>query len=284
MRNAFRSSSCARTRTVRGPTARSPRAGSRTRAGGPSEDELRNQIGDPDHIADVYWSAIPGYLAEARFDEARRLARLHNEATRDLTPHHRLHGIAFVLEVEELAANWEAISELAPRAEQAVRDNEATPCVHNPRSLLVCALAEACLGDENEAHRFESFADSFAEHERGRVFDTRIRLALVRSDLEPVERLLAESEVPKRALIRSTKFAPVAARLDALAALGQRERVEAETPPLLRPGTYIDPFALRALGVVRGDSGLVEEAAERFAAMGLAWYTRQTRALLVSGT
>jgi class 3 adenylate cyclase len=245
--------------------------------------ELRNEIGDPDHIADVYWSAIPGYLAEARFDEARRLARLHNEATRDLTPHHRLHGIAFVLEVEELAANWEAISELAPRAEQAVRDNEATPCVHNPRSLLVCALAEVCLGDENEARRLESLADSFAEQERGRVFDTRIRLALVRSDLEPVERLLAESEVPKRALIRSTKFAPVAARLDALAALGQRERVEAETPPLLRAGTYIEPFALRALGVVRGDSRLVEEAAERFAAMGLAWYTRQTRALLVAG-
>src|SRR3990170_5851125 len=108
--------------------------------------ELLDRIADPDHVADVYWSAIPGYLGQGRFEDARRLAQLHDEVTRDLTPHHRLHGVAFLLEVEELAGGWEPIRELTPRVEQAVAANLATPCVHNPRSLLVCALAHACLG------------------------------------------------------------------------------------------------------------------------------------------
>jgi hypothetical protein len=114
--------------------------------------------------------------------------------------------------------------------------------------------------------------------EYGRVVDTRIRLALVRGDLDQVERLLAESEAPRKTLIRSTKLAPVAARLDALAALGKQEQLEAEAPGLLRPGTYLEPFALRALGIVREDECLLDEAATRFEAMGLHWHAGETRA------
>ena len=74
--------------------------------------------------------------------------------------------------------------------------------------------------------------------------------------------------------------APVAARLDALAALGRRETLEHDATPLLRPGTYLEPFALRALGAVRRDETLVVQAAQRFETMGLIWHASRTTALL----
>ncbi len=242
--------------------------------------ELLDRISDPDHVADVYWSAIPGYLGRGRFAEARRLAELHDEVTSGLSPHHRLHGVAFLLEIEELAGNWETIRELTERAEQAVE--ASTPCVHRPRSLVVCALGAACLGEEEEARRLESLADELDAEEYGRVVDARLRLALVRGDLERAERLLAESERPAKTLIRSTKLAPAAARLDALSALRRREALEEEAPPLVQAETYLEPFALRALGVLREDPILLEQAAERFDAMALAWYAAQPREMLVA--
>jgi class 3 adenylate cyclase len=237
---------------------------------------LLDEIDDPDHVADVYWSAIPGYLAQGRFDDARGLAALHDEVTSELSPHHKLHGVAFLLEVEELAAGWQRICELTPRAERAVE--ASTRCIHQPRSLVVCALAAAALGEDDEALRLESAAGALGAEEYGRVVDSRIRLALLRGDLAAVERLVVESEAPQKSLIRSSKVAPIAARLDALAALGRTEQVEVEASVLLRPGTYLEPFALRALGLVRADEGLREEAAARFEAMGLDWHAAQTRA------
>jgi DNA-binding SARP family transcriptional activator len=238
--------------------------------------ELLDRIDDPDHAADIYWSAIPGYLGIGRFDDARRLAELHDDVTSQLSPHHRLHGVAFLLEIEELAANWHRIVELTQRAERAVE--ASTPCIHRPRSLAVCALAAACLGEDIEAGRLERTAAELGVEEYGRVVDTRIRLALVRGDLDDVRRLLAQTDTQRRTLIRSTKLAPVAARLDALAALEERERVETEAPRWLQPNTYLEPFALRALGVVREDRALVERAAANFEAMGLGWHSTQTRA------
>jgi hypothetical protein len=241
--------------------------------------ELLDSISDPDHIADVYWSAIPGYLGRGRFDEARRLAELHDAVTMRLSPHHRLHGVAFLLEVEELAANWERIRALTGRAEEAVE--ASTPCVLQPRSLVVCALAAACLGGDDEARRLESVADALGAEEYGRVVDARMRLALVRGDLERVDQLRADSERPAKTLIRSTKLAPVAARLDSLAALARRDVLEREAPRFLAANTYLEPFALRALGLVREDAALLERAAERFDAMALAWHAAQTRRMLV---
>jgi DNA-binding SARP family transcriptional activator len=238
--------------------------------------ELLDRIDDPDHAADIYWTAIPGYLGLGSFDEARRLAELHDGVTSKLSPHHRLHGVAFLLEVEELAGNWQRIGELTNRAERAVE--ASTPCIHRPRSLVVCALAAACLGNELEARRLERAVAELGAEEYGRVVDTRIRLALVRGDLVGVRRMLAQTETSQRTLIRSTKLAPVAARLDALAALRERERLETEAPRWLQPDTYLEPFALRALGVVRDDRVLVERAAACFDALGLNWHSAQTRA------
>ena len=68
-------------------------------------------------------------------------------------------------------------------------------------------------------------------------------------------------------------------RLNALVALGRYKEIEQEAPPLLRPRTYPEPFALRALGYARDDEGLISQAIERFQAMGLAWHAQQTRHL-----
>jgi len=119
-------------------------------------------------------------------------------------------------------------------------------------AVYVKKKARAALQDE--ARRLEAAAGSLGAEEYGRVVDIRIRLALARGDLARVERLLDESDAPQKSLIRSAKLAPVAARLDALAALGKQERIEAEAPALLQPQTYLEPFALRALAIVRKTS------------------------------
>jgi hypothetical protein len=104
----------------------------------------------------------------------------------------------------------------------------------------------------------------------------RVRLALVRGDLETVEQLLAQ---PGEAM-HFALLAAVAARLDGLVALRDRGRIEAESPALIRPNTYLEPFALRALGLVREDKQLVTQALGRFEALGLDWHAAETRALL----
>jgi len=105
----------------------------------------------------------------------------------------------------------------------------------------------------------------------------RVQLALHRNDLAAVESLLGEPS-----LRRSTTYflSSMATHLDGLAALGERERVETEAGRLLQPNTYLEPFALRALGVVREDASLIERAAGRFEALGLDWHAARTRALL----
>ena len=70
------------------------------------------------------------------------------------------------------------------------------------------------------------------------------------------------------------------AHLDGLAALGARERIEDEAALALRPGTYLEPFALRALGIVRHDRALIERAADHFESLGLGWHAARTREIL----
>ena len=69
------------------------------------------------------------------------------------------------------------------------------------------------------------------------------------------------------------------ARLDALVAASDRRSVEREATPLTTRQTYLEPFALRALGRVRDDEHLIQRAVERFEAMHLDWFAEQTRAL-----
>ena len=74
--------------------------------------------------------------------------------------------------------------------------------------------------------------------------------------------------------------AAVISYLDGLAALGDADRVEADAPQFLDPPSALEPFALRALGVVRGDRSLLEQAALRFEAMDLGRQAANTRQLI----
>ena len=239
---------------------------------------LIEEIDDPDHQQDIYNGAFAPVVACGKFDEGRKYSRSVEEINRRLSPHHRLHGVGQSLVLEELLGDWGAACRLQPRVEDAVAANIATPCVLNERALLVCALARAYLGDEEEACRLEREAGAHRMTGYGPLQDApRVQLALHRNDLAAVESLLGEPGVR-----RATTYylSSMATHLDALAALGDRERVEAEAGRLLQPNTYLEPFALRALGVVREDASLIERAAGRFEADGLDWHAARTRALL----
>jgi class 3 adenylate cyclase len=239
---------------------------------------LLDQISDPDHLADIYEIAIPSCCANARFSEARRLAAEHGAIVEPLSDHHRVHGIAVQLEVEEACGGWDRIVELTERTEAAVKANLATPCIRNARSLLLTALAAAHTGDHETARHYERLADEIATEGYDFVLAApRTWLALLRGELDSLDHLEALD------LARGQTWYALpaaAARLDALVALKERLLVERDAPPLLQPGTYLEPFALRALGAVREDDLLIEQAVDRFAAMGLAWHAQQSRSLL----
>ncbi|MDQ1603455.1 MAG: hypothetical protein QOE01_1300 [Actinomycetota bacterium] len=63
----------------------------------------------------------------------------------------------------------------------------------------------------------------------------------------------------------------------ALVAVGRTDEVEVLATRLCQPGTYLEPFALRAFGLVRRDVALLAQAIERFEEMGLDWHAADTR-------
>ena len=237
-----------------------------------------DEISDPDHVADIYESAIPSFCANAQFSEARRLAAEHDAIVEPLSDHHRLHGVAVLLEVEEVCGGWNRILELAERTEAAVEANLMTPCVRNARALLVTALAAACTGDDETARHYERRAEEVENEGYGLVLAApRTWIALLRGEMDEVDRL---EPINLGRIQHEYDLPATAARLDALAALKKRSLVEREVPPLLKAGLYLEPFALRALGAVRDDDLLIKQAVDRFAAMGLEWHAEQSRKLL----
>jgi hypothetical protein len=108
----------------------------------------------------------------------------------------------------------------------------------------------------------------------------RLRLALARNDLDEAERLLVLPDTGHGWHRGWFIFGNVAARLDALAALGRRDEVEEEAPGYARRPSYLRPFALRALGRVRGDSDLLRDALADFESLGLDWHAAETKTYL----
>ena len=105
-----------------------------------------------------------------------------------------------------------------------------------------------------------------------------VRLAIGRGDLEAVRRLLpVEMPPPTKKWWRLTT---IAARLDALIALGELGVVAQEAARFIEPGTYLEPFGLRALGYATGDRARVGLAAARLDGLGLDWHAAQTRQML----
>jgi tetratricopeptide (TPR) repeat protein len=237
--------------------------------------DVLHDISDPDHVADIYEIAIPCYCACADFPTARRLAGEHDALVEPLSHHHRVHGIAVLLEVEELRGGWERILELAPRTDDAVEANLATPCVRNARSLLLTALAAAYSGDNETSRHYERRANDVATEGYDFVLAApRTWLALLRGEIDAINRI---DPVDLARVPNSYALPTAAARLDALARVNDRPLVEREAAPLLRASSYLEPFALRALGAARRDDALLGQAVARFDAMGLQWHADQTR-------
>jgi class 3 adenylate cyclase len=236
------------------------------------------EVSDPDHRCNAFFVANMIYLGAGRPSDARRTLLLLEDTAAGLTPHHRLHGIGHRVGIDAATGEWQRVRQLTGAVENAVEANVATPCPLNPNSLLCCALANAQLGDEDEARRLEAKADSLGMEGYGfAVNPPRIRLALVRRDFAAL-RAIVDSMSDEES--QPGAFSAVAARFDALAALGDREQLEEHAPPWLESQSYVEPFAARALGQVRGDRSLIEQAIARFDAIGLDWYAEQTRRLL----
>jgi tetratricopeptide (TPR) repeat protein len=242
-------------------------------------------VRDPERIVEIYESTVPAYAVLGRVDEAREMSELHEAATQPLSPHHRLHGVAVRAELEELAGAWEVLREMTPRVEAIIEENLETPCVRNQRTLLICAVAARILGDVAESERLRDQGESMAMSGYDIVLSgPRLRLALLTDDVDALERLVTVLDDargrkhPYWAHLTATE-----ARLGALVRLGDRSRVEAAAAPFVDQGrTYLEPFALQALGQVRGDRSLIGEALARFEDMRLSWHAEQTRQLLTA--
>lgn len=233
---------------------------------------------NPDVCSAAQMSAVFVYLKSGRLDQAALASAQAIESAAALTPHHRLHGAGWRLILASVTGRWEEVRAQAAEAERVVDANLAagTPCCLDVSILLNCAAGRAQAGEDDEARRLEAKADGLGmvggRWYQGWFEPPRIRLALARQQTGQLAELAAADF--------DWEWEPVSTFLDALAALGDSDRIEAEAPKWRQPGTFAEPFALRALGVARGDRALLELAAERFEAMDLTWHTEQTTHLL----
>jgi hypothetical protein len=235
-------------------------------------------LSDPDHIALIYFFGVHASLAMGPFEEARRVAKAHDEITRTLTPHHRMHAAAALIDVERAAGRWKTVRDLTERAERAVAANIATPCAANAWSLLACALANVRLGDEPEAQRLERHAEELGMQGYGHVLDRmHIEIAIARGQRDEVERKLREWNPAGFGRVEG-----LITRLNALIMLERRTEIEEVVPTPVNPMTYLGAFALRALGFARRDTSMMNDALARFEAMGLEWHVAETRRLQIS--
>jgi class 3 adenylate cyclase len=246
---------------------------------------LLDRLTDPDKIAHILYYGAPAALAAGRPGDADMLVRKHDIVASRLSTHHEVHALAVILFIEEAQGLWDEIRRLVPRVERAVADNKSTPCLLNPRTLLSCAVACAELGLDADAQRLEAVAveQGFEGLVPGVWLDPPLaHLALLRGDLDRVDALLEAFGAPWHWSADGSLYG-LATKLDALIALDRAQEAEEVATALLEPGTYLEPFALRTLGRVRGDRALTEQAVERFEAMGLSWHAAKTRALSVTG-
>ena len=236
--------------------------------------EMVPLVTDPDRRANIYVQAA-FFAVRGRFSESLRAADLLAETVAGLTPHHRVHAVGMRIGLRGDMGGWSRICELTPMTEATIDANLDTPCMLNQSTLLYCAVAHELAGDRGEAQRLEDKAESFGL-QYDREFDTiRMELALARNDLGRVEflveRLYDESSMDHWLQI---------AVLDGLLALNDHARIQQVAPTWLLPRTYIEPFALRALGSASGDEAMIEQAIARYEGMGLDWHAEQTRKLV----
>jgi class 3 adenylate cyclase len=239
--------------------------------------QLLPRFTDPDHIGLTYWFGHSICMNNGRFDEARDAARSLDAVSANLSAHHRLHAVCALVDVEVGAGRWDGACDLTSRAEADVIANRETPCALEAWTLLACALAHVQRGDDSEARRLEQVADDLGMAGYEDLFaGHRIEMAVARGDLPALERRLAAWSPGGFDDVEG-----LVAQLDALVALQRRDQIEQVAPRLVIPKSYLEPFALRALGFARGDDALLQAAVERFETMGLPWFVSQTQQMLV---
>jgi class 3 adenylate cyclase/tetratricopeptide (TPR) repeat protein len=240
--------------------------------------ELIPELTDPDRVAWIQSSSHTFLTLAGRFEEARTLARELDEIAARLTPHHRVHAVWSFTETETLAGRWERVCEQTRRVEQAVAANIETPCTGNPISLLECALAHVYNGRDREARRLEASAGALGMEGYDYILaPRRLAIAVARGDLDDIDRKLRAWQPRGFRDLHSLVI-----RLNALVALKRYPEIEDEAPGLMKPRTYLEPFAQRALGFARKDRALIEQAIARFEAMGLDWHASETRKRFVA--
>ena len=240
---------------------------------------LVGRITDPDHLALIHWGSATAELGLGRLEDAEHHALRHEAIAARLTPHHEVHAIGNLVTLDEAAGHWGRLHERTEWSERAVAANADTPCVYNPRNLLASAVACAALGLEEEARRLEAQESALGFEGYGFWLDPlRARLALIRGELDRVEALLDDGS-EKWSWQVYNFVGSIAIRLDAFVAVGRAEEAVEDAERYAIPGTYLEPFALRTIGIARDDSALVVQAQKRFEAMGLEWYAAQTPAL-----
>jgi class 3 adenylate cyclase len=235
-------------------------------------------LNNPDASSGTLLVAFFVYLRSGNLGAAARASAMATEDAAGLTPHHRLHAMSWQILLATVTGRWDEVRGHTAEAERVVDANlaAATPCVANVSTLLNCAVAATLTGDEEEGRRLEAKAQELGM-EGGRWYQgwfepPQIRLALARHQPGKVAGLVPHEF--------DWEWEPVSTFLDALAALSDRERIEAEAPKWLQAGTFAEPFALRALGIARRDRALLRQALGRFEAMDLTWHAEQTRPLL----
>jgi class 3 adenylate cyclase len=234
---------------------------------------LAPRISDPDRRANIYVNSAMSFSALGRFTDALNAADLLEQTAAGLTPHHRVHAVGMQVGLASEMGRWAAVCARADWAESMVDANVATPCMINVTALLYCAIAHEHADDPEASRRLEEKAEGLGMQGYDHGFDPlRIELSLARGDLDRVSDLVDRLDprwLPDQ-LVR-------ASLLNALVALGDYPRIRCEAPEWAIPGTYLEPFVLRSLGVAHGDDDLVEQAVARFEAMGLDWHAAQTR-------
>lgn len=237
---------------------------------------LAPRIADPDRRSNIYVQAAVSEAVQGRYSDSRRAAVLLEQTTAGLTPHHRVHAVGIRIGLEGEAGRWQTVCERTSMSESAVDANVATPCMFNVTALLGCAIGQEHAGRADEGRRLEQKAEGIGMKGYDAGFDPlRLQLALARGDLARVAELVdhIQPDWLNDHLVRI-------ALMDGLLALGELGRVEAAAVGWMLPGTYLEPFSMRSLGVARADHQLIEQAIMHFQDMQLDWHVAQTRKLL----
>ncbi|MGN6799367.1 MAG: ATP-binding protein, partial [Gaiellaceae bacterium] len=234
--------------------------------------ELLDESHDREEAAEAHEQLVIAAVALGRIEEARARATRQEQIAASLSPHHKVHAAAIANELAAVFGEWDRVRALLDWSEERIEANIETPCGRHGNVMFLQASAHELSGDSRTAQRLETLG-----HERVRaahspiVRQLRAQLALARGDVDEAVGLIADPFDPELAR-RWWWFAmpSTLAYLEIRSRAGLKDDIEEAAARVIAEGCpFLQPFALRALGRVRRDDGLLREAAELFGELGL---------------